>query len=70
MQWRERMRVDRDGVRIAVDVAAAINVNRGEVEADSQARSVSHVRVVQDSRRAGQQPGRAGESEDKRKERT
>jgi hypothetical protein len=68
MKWRKRLRIDRDGVSVAADVNAAISVNRGETDATNEVRSVSHVQVVQDSRRAGE--NRARESEDERKERT
>jgi hypothetical protein len=68
MKWRKRMRIDKDGVSIAADVDAAISVNRGEADATNQVRSVSHVHVVQDSRRARQD--RASESKDERKEHT
>jgi hypothetical protein len=68
MKWRKRMRIDKDGVSLAADVNAAISVNRGQSGATNQVRSVSHVQVVQDSRRARQD--RASESEDERKEHT
>jgi hypothetical protein len=70
MKWRKRIRFEKDGVSVAADVNAAISVNRGEADETNAVRSVSHVRVVQDSRRAKQHPDRAGESEDDRKEHT
>jgi hypothetical protein len=70
MKWRKRIRFDKDGVSVAADVNAAISVNRGEADATNEVSSVSHVHVVQDSRRARQRPDRAGDSEDQRKEHT
>jgi hypothetical protein len=52
MQWRKRIRFDRDGVSIAADVNAAVTVNRDEPGTTNETRSVSHARVVQDSRPA------------------
>jgi hypothetical protein len=70
MRWRKRIRIDKDGVSVAADVNAAISVNRGEADATNRVSSVSHVHVVQNSRRAGQDQGSAGESHHERKERT
>jgi hypothetical protein len=50
-------------------VTAAISVNRGEADATNEVKSVSHVHVVQDSRRAKQDPDRPDEGKDERKER-
>ena len=70
MEWRKRIRIDRDGISVAADINAAISVNRGEADATNEAKSVSHVHVVQDSRRPKQDPDRAEpEQEDERKER-
>jgi hypothetical protein len=52
MQWRKRIRFDRDGVSIVADVNAAVTINRDEPGMTNEARSVSHARGVQDSRRA------------------
>jgi hypothetical protein len=68
MKWRKRIRIDRDGLSVASDISAALSVNRGEGDATNEVQSVSHVRVVQDSRRAEQHRDRAGESENERKE--
>jgi hypothetical protein len=54
MEWRKRIRVDKDGVSVAADVNAAIAINQGEPGATNKVDSVSHVRVVQDSRRRTQ----------------
>jgi hypothetical protein len=70
MKWHKRIRFDRDGVSVAADVNAAVSVNRGEADETNVVRSVSHVHVVQDSRRPRERPDRAGESEDDRKEHT
>jgi hypothetical protein len=51
MQWQKLIRLERDGVSLAAEVNAAIAVNRGEPGATNTVESVSHVRVVQDSRR-------------------
>jgi hypothetical protein len=50
MRWRKRIRINSEGVRLAADVDAAISVNRAKSGATTESRSVSHVRVVQDSR--------------------
>jgi hypothetical protein len=51
MRWHRRIRIERDGVNIAADVNAAVAVNQGDPGATSKVESVSHARVVQDSRR-------------------
>ena len=53
MRWQKLIRLEKDGVSLAADVNAAIAVNRGETNTVESV-SVSHVRVVQDSRRRGQ----------------
>jgi hypothetical protein len=68
MRWRKRIRLDRDGLNLAADVNAAFSVNRGGTGETNAVRSVSHVRVVQDSGRAARSGG-AGEPESERKER-
>jgi hypothetical protein len=69
MQWRRRIRIDRDGVSVAADVNAALSVNRGRSGEANVVRSVSHVRVVQDSRRGAPEPDHAADHEDERKDR-
>ncbi len=59
MEWRKRIRFVRDGVSAVADVNAAIVVNHGETGASNQVDSVSHVRVVQDSRRRSPYPSGA-----------
>jgi hypothetical protein len=68
MRWRRRIRIDRDGLSVAADVNAAISVNRGRAGETNVVRSVSHARVVQDSRGGVQEPGGAANPEDERKE--
>jgi hypothetical protein len=68
MRWLRRIRIDGDGVSLAADVNAAVNVNRGHSGETNVTRSVSHVRVEQDSRRRPQTPHRSAGHEDERKE--
>lgn len=56
MQWRKRIRFEREGVSVAADINAAIVVNQGESGVTNKVDSVSHVRVVQDSRRREPDP--------------
>jgi hypothetical protein len=65
MRWRKRIRINSEGVRLAADVDAAISVNRAKSGATTESRSVSHVRVVQDSRgsRAGSHGEKPSENE-------
>jgi hypothetical protein len=51
MRWHKRIRIERDGVNLAADINAALAVNQGESGATTEVESVSHARVVQDSRR-------------------
>jgi hypothetical protein len=67
MRRRRRIRIDRDGLSVAADVNAAISVNRGRAGETNVVRSVSHARVVQDSR-GGVQGSGAANPEDERKE--
>jgi hypothetical protein len=55
MRWRQRIRLEREGVSVAADVNAAIAVNHDLTGACQKVESASHVRVVQDSR-----PGQQG----------
>jgi pyridoxal biosynthesis lyase PdxS len=50
MQWRKRIRIDRKGLSLDADVNASIAVNKGQSGTTNKVESVSHVRVVQDSR--------------------
>lgn len=47
MQRRKRIRFDGNGVSVAVDINAAIAVNRADPGATNESTSVSHVRVAQ-----------------------
>jgi hypothetical protein len=68
MQWRKRIRLNRDGVSVAADINAAIAVNQGEPGATNKVESVSHVRVVQDSRRAAHDSSSPEEPENEHEE--
>ena len=50
MRWHKRIRIKRDGVDLAADINAALAVNQGDPGATSKVESVSHARVIQDSR--------------------
>jgi hypothetical protein len=57
MRWRRRIHIEREGIEVVADVNAAVSVNRSEPGATNQVHSVSHARVVQDSRRPPCAPG-------------
>ena len=57
MRWHKRIRVERDGVNLAADINAALAVNQSDPGATSRVESVSHARVVQDSRRRTEATG-------------
>jgi hypothetical protein len=50
MKWRKRIRIDREGLSLDADINAAIAVNKGQPGTTNKVESVSHARVVQDSR--------------------
>jgi hypothetical protein len=50
MRWIKRIRVNKEGVSLAADVNAAVAINEAESGETQTVRSVSHTRVVQDSR--------------------
>ena len=61
MRWHKRIRIERDGVDLAADINAAFAVNQGDQGATTRVESVSHARVVQDSRRREAEPTGAEE---------
>jgi hypothetical protein len=63
MRWRKRIRLERDGVSFAADVNAAITISQDRSGVTQEIRSVSHQRVVQDSRPKAQGSGGYSPSE-------
>ena len=65
MRWIKRIRLDKEGVKVAADVHAAVSVNTDEPGATQTVRSVSHTSVAQDSRDTP--PSSSGETEESEK---